>query len=243
MADDAGPSAWDDLATLAEIPRRRTAPEPNEQTPEVFAEQAAAVSAAAPPVIWRRPSDHDPDRPDVQEVEASETADDLLEGPRPVGAGRIRGILLHKLMEELLSGELAGDGPAVALRAAALGEELRVLEADEAVHPDPAECAATALRARSLPEVAALWPSLQPEVPLFAVDADGALVAGRADALSIVGGRVEVVVDWKSDLDPSPADRAAYADQVAAYLRVTGAPRGLLVYLSRGELTWVEARS
>jgi CRISPR-associated exonuclease Cas4 len=95
------------------------------------------------------------------------------------------------------------------------------------------------LRARAIPEVTALWPSLEAEAPLFATDADGALVAGRVDALSVVDGRIDAVIDWKSDLDPGPEERAAYAAQVAAYLRVTGAARGALVYLSRGEITWV----
>lgn len=230
-----------DVATLPDAPRRRPAVEPNEQTAEVFAAEAEAVAAAAPPVAWRRPSDHDPDSPDVEEVEAGEAATDLVEAARPVGAGRVRGILLHKLMEEMLTGELAPDAAAVAARAAALGVELRALEAGETAHPDPAECAATALRARALPEVAVLWPSLQAEVPVFATDTDGALVAGRADALSVVEGRVEVVIDWKSDLDPGPEERSAHAGQVAAYLRVTGAPRAALVYLTRGEIVWVTA--
>lgn len=228
-----------DLAALTPAPRARPAADPNHQTAEVFAAEAAAVAAAAPPVLWRRPSDNDADRVEVEEVDTSEAAGDLLEAPRLAGAGRVRGILLHKLMEELVTGELSTDATAVAARAAELGEELQALEMLDPVHPDPAECAATALRARALPELAGLWPSLHAEVPLFATDTDGTLVAGRADALSVVDGRVEVVVDWKSDLNPTPEERSAHVGQVTTYLRVTGARRGAVVYLSRGQVVWV----
>ncbi|MDQ7250543.1 UvrD-helicase domain-containing protein [Dongia sedimenti] len=228
---------------LPETRRRRTPSATNLQTPEVFAAEDEFIVAAAPPIVWRRPSDHDDDRQHLGEVEASEAVDDQVEVVQPIGAGRVRGILLHKLMEEMVTGELAREQAIVTARAAELGGELRTLEAGEATHPDPAECAMTALRARSLPEVEAFWPSLQTEVPLFAIDADGALVAGRADALSVVEGRIELVVDWKSDLAPSQAERAAHASQVAAYLRVTGAARGAIVYLSRGEVVWVQAEA
>lgn len=248
----AGPTSWArildlgvsalpelDLASLAVQPRSQAASVSNEQTHEIFAEQADAVRASAPPIIWRRPSDHDGDRPDVEEVETGEANEDVFEASRVEGAGRIRGILLHKLMEEMITGELTGEPDHVRARAAALAMELCALEPDGAVHPDWAECAATALRARALPDVAALWSSLQAEVPIYAVDSDGVLVAGRADAVALKDGRIDVVLDWKSDLAPTAAERASYATQVAAYLRVTGASRGALVYLSRDEVNWV----
>lgn len=228
-----------DPASLPVQPRPRTAVDANSQTPEIFAKQAAAVAAAAPPVVWRHPSDYDADRADVQEVEIGEAVEDVLEAPRIVGAGRVRGVLLHKLMEEMVTGELSGDPASVRARATVLADELRALELGEAVHPDPAECAATALNARALPEVAALWPILQAELPIYAVDMDGVLVSGRADAVALREGHIEVVLDWKSDLAPTAAERAAYSAQVAAYLRTTGASRGALVYLSLGEVSWV----
>jgi ATP-dependent exoDNAse (exonuclease V) beta subunit len=227
-----------EVATMQSAAARRALPEPNAQTPEVFAAEAAVI-ATAPPLIWRRPSDHDSDRPELDEVEPGEATEDLGEAMRPVGAGRVRGILLHNLLEEMVTGELVAELPIVAARAVELAEELRVLAVGETTYPDPSECAETALRARGIRELELLWPTLQAEVPLFATDYDGALVAGRADALSVVDGRIEAVVDWKSDLDPSSADRAAHANQILAYLRLTGASRGALVYLSRGEILWV----
>jgi hypothetical protein len=69
---------------------------------------------------------------------------------------------------------------------------------------------------------------------------EGVLVAGRADALAIKEGRVEVAVDWKSDINPSSAVRKRYAAQLGDYLKATGARRGMLVFLSLGEITRVE---
>lgn len=229
-----------DLAALTPAPPARPAVYSNHQTSDVFAAEAAAIVAAAPPVVWRRPSDHDADRVEVGEVQAGEAVSDLLDAPCSVGAGRVRGILLHKLMEEMLTGELGNHGEAVSTRAFELSAQLRVLEAGEAAHPDPAECAATALRARALPEIVSIWPFLRAEVPLFATDVDGALVAGRADAVSIVDGRINAVLDWKSDVDPGPQDRATHVSQLRAYMRITGALRGAIVYLSRDEVVWVD---
>lgn len=229
-----------DLSVLARAPRIRPAATPNDQTIDVFEAQAAAVlAAAAPAITWRRPSDHDADRSEFQEIEVGEAAEDVLEAAEAIGAGRVRGILLHKLLEEMLTGELGTDTAAVRARASVLQDELRSLEADEVVHLDPDECTLTALRALALPDIAALWPSLQPEVPLYTTDTDGAFVAGRADAIVVTDGRIDVVVDWKSDLNPSAAERAAYVGQLSTYMRVTGAKRGVLVYISRDETTWL----
>jgi CRISPR-associated exonuclease Cas4 len=70
--------------------------------------------------------------------------------------------------------------------------------------------------------------------------AESVLVAGRADALAIREGRVEVAVDWKSDISPSTAVRNRYAAQLRDYLVATGAKRGILAFLSLGEIAWVE---
>lgn len=230
-----------DLSGLAPRTRSRRPAPANAQPPEVFAAEAAAVMASAPPVVWRRPSEHDADRESVAEVAGAEAENDPVETSKTIGAGRVRGILLHKLMEELITGELSAAAPDVRFRAAELATELRALEADDGAQPDPNECAATALRALSLPELASLWPSLEAEVPIYDVDNDGALVAGRADAVSVEDGRINAVVDWKSDLDPSPAERAQHAGQLTTYLRLTTAARGAIVYLSRGEVVWVGA--
>ena len=228
-----------DHAALPLRARVRRAADNNAQTREIFESEAAAVAAAAPSIAWRRPSEHDHDRMPAQEVPQAETVEELLEMPQPVGAGRARGILLHKLLEELLTGELADDLAAAELRAADLVAQLVALEAGDGAGLDPKECAAIALRARNLPGVADLWPHLRPEVPVYMSDTDGTLLAGRADAIAFADGRPEVVLDWKSDLQTSPAEHAGYLSQLADYVRAFGAARGVLVYLTRGEVVWL----
>ena len=63
------------------------------------------VNESAPPVVWRRPSDHDGDRLG-DPIETVVVADLLAEQMEVVGSGALRGVVLHKLMEEFLTGEL-----------------------------------------------------------------------------------------------------------------------------------------
>jgi CRISPR-associated exonuclease Cas4 len=214
----------------------------NGQTPEVFAAQAAVVEAASPPVVWRRPSDNDDDRPQIHEVSQVDADTDLPGKAGPAGAGRFRGILLHKLLEELLTEELTHDLNAAEVRAADLAAQLMSLQDDDGNGVDPKECAATALRARTLPGIAELWPNLEPEVTVYTSDSDGTFLSGRADAIAFVSGKPQVVIDWKSDVEPSPAERSQHFKQLGDYLRALGVRRGALVYLTRGEVVWLDAR-
>jgi CRISPR-associated exonuclease Cas4 len=102
--------------------------------------------------------------------------------------------------------------------------------------------AAAVLRSLALPEIAALRPFLVPEIPIWAKDEHG-LVAGRADALVMDGERVDAAIDWKSDVNPTPAVRKAHVQQLHDYLSATNAGRGAIVYLSSGEIVWVRRES
>jgi hypothetical protein len=110
---------------------------------------------------------------------------------------------------------------------------------EEEPRPDPSEMARCALRALALPEIVAMRSCLVPEVAIRAAG-EGYLVAGRADALAIRSGRVEVAIDWKSDVSPTSAVRSAYAGQLRDYLAATGAERGARVFVTLGEIAWVE---
>ena len=103
--------------------------------------------------------------------------------------------------------------------------------------------AGTVLTAMALPDVARLWPSLVPEVSVHGIaGASGRErpLSGRVDALAVRDGRVLAALDWKSDVDPSPSVLRIHAGQLWHYLAVTDAPRGALVYLSSGQVRWVE---
>ena len=214
----------------------------NEQTAERFAREAESVTAAGPAVTWLRPSDYDRDRAEALEP-VSEAVDDTFDYVLPVGAGRLRGVLLHKLMEEFLTEELADtDAAAVERRAAQLLEELLGREEiPPEARPDPSEMARTALKTLTFADVTALRPNLLPEIAIWSSLADGIYLAGRADALAVDDGNVCAVLDWKSDIAPSLDERSGHIGQLSEYLAATGAPRGALVYMSLGEIVWVDA--
>jgi hypothetical protein len=87
----------------------------------------------------------------------------------PVGAGRVRGLLLHKLMEEVLTGELVEDIGSFASRARTLLAELVLDPAEGEALPDCDEIAATAWRTLQLPDIVTLRARLAPEWPIYAM--------------------------------------------------------------------------
>lgn len=253
----AAPNSWSRLVDLAQaqLPELNLEHLPkavatkgqavvNDQTPARFQAEAERIAAASPSLTWRRPSDHDRDRAEAFEP-AVRTIDDAFEFVHPVGAGRLRGILLHKLMEEILTGELVDDSVAtVERRAGKLLGEVRGLMPDQSGEmPDPVELARTALNTVSFEDIAALRPYLFPEIAVWSGTADGSLLSGRADAVAVKNGNIIAVIDWKSDIAPSQDERLEYIGQLGEYLAATGAPRGAVVYMSLGEVVWVEARA
>lgn len=246
----AGPASYSRAADLAfdrlpEFPLDRLGPSAatpvldveGAQDADAFAAEAAILAERSAPIHWRTPSEHDADR-----LETDEAVDDMLygveESVEPVEGGRVRGLILHKLMEEVLGEGLADTEEALGARARLLNEELAT-EAD-ARALDAGELARTVRSTLALPEVAALRGRLVPETPVYGMvagaSADGDPVGGRADAIAFSGQQADVVVDWKSDLAPSDAQTEAHVDQLRLYLAATGAQLGLVVYMSLG---WV----
>ncbi|MER8593472.1 UvrD-helicase domain-containing protein [Mesorhizobium sp. M1182] len=226
-----------DLTSFA----RREMPAPasltNEQSSDIFAAEQRCVEESAPPIVWRRPSEHDADRLG-DPLEGVVTSESHIEHFEVVGAGARRGVILHKLMEELLTGELAGELGASVDRARELLNQLVTDVNDDEPQPDPYEMGAAALRGLALPQIAELRPHLVPEIAIWGRD-EASLIAGRADALTIIEDRVDAAIDWKSDVHPAPAVREAHVRQLRDYLSATGAVRGAIVYLTSGEIAWV----
>jgi hypothetical protein len=162
---------------------------------------------------------------------------------QPLGGGRLRGVVLHKLMEEFLTGELDERDPdQVKERAKMLLHELTGLAEElPASSPDPSEMARTAARTLAFADIAALRPHLVPEVPIWSNSEDGTLTAGRADAVAVQGNVLHAVLDWKSDVSPSRDDRSLHIAQLKDYVDAVGALKGAIVYMSLGEVVWIEA--
>lgn len=109
----------------------------------------------------------------------------------------------------------------------------------------PGELAGCVVRTLNLPEIAELRPSLVPELTVYAaVEVEGIEQAtvGIADATSFDSdGKPAVVIDWKSDVQPTAATIEHYRAQVRAYLDMTGTERGLIVMVTSGQTIEVQA--
>jgi hypothetical protein len=141
----------------------------------------------------------------------------------------------------VLTGETSEEEKELDARARTLFGELGVVEAkssDAGVHSP--EIAISVLRALHLDEIAALRPRLVAEVTVFSAQLDKAtttFVGGVADALALAAsGDIDAVVDWKSDVDPSPVTVESYKAQVRDYLIATGAKSGLIVFVTSGRV-------
>ena len=218
----------------------------NRQTREVFASEAAVVVENHRRIVWRAPSrDESADGPVLREevpeilVTDGEGAPADSNSATVIQGGRDRGLVLHKLIEEVLTGETAETIPDLVAQADILIRALgRPVMDDPALGLVPAELAACVVRALSIPEVVALRPRLKPEFPVYRstlIDTHEEVTAGVADAIAFdLAGTPQVVIDWKSDVNSSQATLDRYCDQVRAYLDVTGAERGLVVVAMSG---------
>ncbi|MFZ0737958.1 MAG: UvrD-helicase domain-containing protein [Candidatus Acidiferrales bacterium] len=217
----------------------------NVQDLPTWKREAAIIAASERRIVWHQPSRHEgPENP-------AETTEEIFVGPeavlerlptanderKAIQGGRERGLILHKLLEEVLTRETDEDVAALQARAAELLAQLGLADAEDATTGlSSSEMASTVHRALQLPDVAALRPRLKPEFRVYAgvhADQKMSLTTGIADAVaSDERGRVEAVIDWKSDVDPMPGQIEIYRAQVRDYLAATGAQHGLVVFLT-----------
>lgn len=217
----------------------------NGQTREIFAREAAEIAARQRRLIWLAPSRDETtggpligaEEPDV--LFSGEDGALVEESAEVVQGGRERGLIIHKLLEEVLTGETADETPALVERAELLIRSLDRLVVDNPAQGlSPVEIAGCVARSLALPEIAALQPTLAPEFPVYASTLAEELeqaTAGVADAISFAAdGTPHVIVDWKSDIDPAPEMIEHYCTQVRSYLDITGTERGLIVLVTSG---------
>jgi hypothetical protein len=147
-------------------------------------------------------------------------------------------------MEEVLTGETAPTVVDLHRRAAELVRQLGLEpKADAQFGISPAELAATVERTLQLPEIAQLHDRLVPEHTIFGhktTPVGELLISGIADAVACNSdGGIDVVIDWKSDVDPSATTIAHYRKQIDEYRQQTGATRALLVLMTAGKVLTV----
>lgn len=237
-----------DLSHLPEDLGEAAAQAANQQTRDGFAAEAAAIFDKRQRLVWLAPSRDESQTgpvltPETIEIWAAGDSGQPDDAPRApsVQGGRARGLILHKLLEEVLTGETEAAEAALADRARALiGEIGKPVMDDPSLGLTPHELSSCVLRTLSLPDIAELRSRLVPELTVYAAldgeDAEQATV-GIADATSFDDdGKPAVVIDWKSDVQPTTAMIEHYRLQVRAYLDMTGAERGLIVLVTSGQL-------
>ncbi|MDC7266791.1 MULTISPECIES: UvrD-helicase domain-containing protein [unclassified Shinella] len=240
------------LAGLAALDVSHLPPDPvvvadghsNSQTRESFAAEASAIADQQIRLKWLAPSrDENAAGTVLQEEQADiwtgsdDNTPPELVASSTVQGGRERGLVLHKLMEEVLNGETGDSHAALSARAGELVRALGVVPvADPTAGLSPEELAGCVGRTLRLPEIAALRPALSAEFPVYALreeDAELVATAGIADALTVgPGGTPAMVIDWKSDVNADPKTLDHYRAQVRAYLEMTGAEQGLIVLMT-----------
>jgi exodeoxyribonuclease-5 len=251
-------SAWISLLdlSLAELPALdlghlppigpSEAGKENAQAREVFAAEAAVIAEGRRRIIWLAPSRNEDGAGPALQVELPKVLATDGDGAHveehvvpAIQGGRERGIILHKLIEEVLTGETAETMPDLVERAEVLIRAMgRPVADDPARGLAPAELGACVARALAVPEIVVLRPRLLAEVPVYAsvsTAEEEEATAGFADAIAFrADGGPHVVVDWKTDVAPTPETLEHYRAQVRAYLNMTETERGLIVFATSG---------
>ena len=220
----------------------------NTQDIALWEQEAEVIAASERKIKWHQPSRHE------GVVTAKTTSDGVFAGAEAFGdqtpvaepdliiqGGRERGLVLHKLIEEVLSGETPDEASALKARASMLISQLGLTDQDDAsIGPSSGELASTVQRTLQLPEIVRLRARLQPEFCVYMgtqADKTQFLTAGIADAIALDdSGRIEVVIDWKSDVDPAQAQIELYRAQVQDYMAATGAKLGLIVFMTSNRI-------
>jgi exodeoxyribonuclease-5 len=191
----------------------------NSQDRESFVAEAQRIVEATQTIQWCQPSRHE--MRDEKAVMAEAVAEVIVEetaGIPAIQGGPLRGTILHKLMEEVVSGEAADNVDALETRSSELINQLGQTPAeDSASGLNSSELAQTVVNTLALPDIAALRDRLCAEFTIFGHRTDVAeriteiALSGISDAVVLDSdGEIDVVIDWKSDVKPEPATRQKY---------------------------------
>jgi ATP-dependent exoDNAse (exonuclease V) beta subunit len=229
----------------------------NTQDEETWRNEAAVIAATRRSITWHSPSRHEmptnaplSERDEISSdaaalAEQLPSASENGEVANAIRGSRERGLVIHKLLEEVLTGETAHRAKALEIRARALLAQLGMSEAARPEDgPFAPELAATVLRALAIPQIAACRSRLVPELTVFSAQTDNdstTYVGGIADAVAYLPlGIIDLIIDWKTDVSPSGQQIELYRTQLRDYLAATGASEGLLVFVTTGQLVKVQ---
>lgn len=237
-----------DLTQFSDSVTSPSFPMTNDQTREIFQNEAASMRSRHRVLTWLAPSrDEDILSPvegmDPNFVGEENTAEDVE--PSVIRGGRERGAIIHKLLEEVLTGETQEDSRSLIARARDLifaFDRADVQDASRGL--SPSEIGGCVARTLALPQISALRPTLVPEVSVYTSVSDDEqerAIAGIVDAFSLdANGSPQLVIDWKSDVELTSGALASYRTQIHAYLEAAGIEHGLLVFVTSGTVIPIE---
>lgn len=229
----------------------------NEETAESFAARSVELAIAQTPnVEWITPSKHDGSMARTARLSLDEIMDATpnLDPYANIRGGRERGNILHKLMEEVLTGETGDSLLELKERAKELIEQVVAKEMRDLDDLNSAELARCVSNTLALPLIANLRPRLVPELGVSSrrqKDEKAHIMYGIIDAAEVMppgpDGKcaVTTVIDWKSDINPAAKTVQDYVEQVRTYLDAKGIENGLIVFMTTGkilELSMAEQR-
>ena len=192
---------------------------------EAFREQVRNLEVSLPTVTRRKPSDHEED----EEPARHDVDEEVARQRERSRVGFARGRIVHKLLEELITGELAEDD--LPQRVATL-----ISQTDLTTELDVEDLARKIRVTWNLSHVVDVRNQLVAELPLAHARREGndiEITTGVADAVAVARsaeGDALLVIDWKSDKTNHHVD--VYRKQLGAYLKLLDAPRGLLIFTS-----------
>ena len=228
----------------------------NEQTLEQFESEATFISEVHTKIKRVTPSRSDSDTVDAvlqqsHDIWTDEEGIDVANGtteieePQVILGSKDRGSILHKLMEEIIIGEISDDSNALVSRARELIIELGLDPVEDPSEGlSPTELAECVQRTFAIPEISKIRSGLSAEVPVYALNKledKNELYYGIADALYLNSeGKPSIVIDWKSDVKPDEKRIQKYTKQVKDYLKIVGVKRGMIVFMTNGEVKEIE---
>jgi exodeoxyribonuclease-5 len=229
----------------------------NTQDEAAWRAEAAAVAGTRRSITWRSPSRHEMPHDAAPPSDRNDIfADATVFSEQPplqpdnatvssaVRGGRERGLIIHKLLEETLTGETPDYVEALETRARDLLTQLGISEARRPEDgPHAPELAGTTLRALSIPEIVSCRTRLLPELTVFSAQAEEnrtTYIGGIADAVAYQpDGSIDLVIDWKTDVRPSVEQTDQYRAQMRDYVTATGAAQGIVVFVTTGQIVRV----
>ncbi len=203
------------------------------QTYEDFIAEGDQIKQVSNRLRWISPSKDEVPPIDL-ETTIIDDEDHSIETADIQGKGFIRGLVIHRLIEEIITGETHRED--LSCRAQQLSDQIHTsFEIHPPVVMDTEEISFRIQRTLDLPPISHLLGSLVPECPVYNVVSDTekeSVITGIADAISFSSdGSPQLIIDWKSGRATSH-----HQQQIGAYMNAAGISKGLLVYIDSGEI-------